>query len=253
MRAPARSSRRRPCRTRSFSVREYVQGAGEVRARCAPQWSSTADATVSNWPTVRYRRPAPSPPRRRSSESLYHGGGAHSGAGYQHLGSAESPASAQAVRHRGLRAGPARSPCPQADVARLLMPPAPSQVLGAETSPHSSRMSAAPKATASSVAPVVIRRAAAAVDTHHYVSQPASATRPVSGYALLSPRWVSSAHRGLSGSREPPFTWLRPLSAVEHAVGALPPTRRAGGSSHGHDRAVRFNYPPSFWPPIRGW
>ena len=62
----------------SFSLRE-LQAAGEVKP------SDLEALTAGDGVTLSYRRYAPASPR--AALLFYHGGGAHSGAGYQHLGS----------------------------------------------------------------------------------------------------------------------------------------------------------------------
>jgi acylglycerol lipase len=167
-----------------------------------------------------YRRYLPASPQ--AALLFYHGGGAHNAAGYQYLGSGLETEYHTAVylpdiRGHGLSGGPrGDAPSPQqvwADVTTLIeriraeFPRLPLFLGG-----HSSGVGL----------------------TLNYVSQPGH--EPVDGYVFLSPQL------GIHSETERPSR-SAPFALVD--IPAFVANARSGGLTHGHEYAVRFNYPAS--------
>ena len=176
--------------------------------------SLTADDGV----TLSYRRYAPASPR--AAVLFYHGGGAHSGAGYQSVGNGlqtqfDTVVYTPDIRGHGASGGPrGDAPSPKqvwADITTFI------KHIRAEF-PH---------------LPLFLGGHSSGVGvTLNYASQPDH--EPVSGYVLLSPQLGIRAQTDRP-SLAAPFAKVDASAFVAYAM--------SGGTSHGHDYAVQFNYP----------
>ena len=176
--------------------------------------SLTADDGV----TLSYRRYAPASPR--AAVLFYHGGGAHSGAGYQYVGNGlktqfDTVVYTPDIRGHGASGGPrGDAPSPKqvwADITTFI------KHIRAEF-PH---------------LPLFLGGHSSGVGvTLNYASQPDH--EPVSGYVLLSPQLGIRAQTDRP-SLAAPFAKVDASAFVAYAM--------SGGTSHGHDYAVQFNYP----------
>jgi alpha-beta hydrolase superfamily lysophospholipase len=190
----------------------------ELREASKVELASPEFLTASDGVTLVFRRYAPASPR--AALLFYHGGGAHSGAGYQFLGHGLQTQFDMVVYTPDIRghgaSGGLRGDAPNpgqvwADITTLIKhiraeyPQLPLFLGG-----HSSG-------------------AALALN---YASQPDR--EPVSGYVFLSPQWGSRAHIDRP-SLAAPFAMVDGSAFAANAM--------SGGVTHGHDYAVRFNYP----------
>jgi acylglycerol lipase len=195
----------------SFSFQELREAS---KVGLADPESLTAGDSVA----LSYRRYSPGSPH--AAVLFYHGGGAHSGAGYQYLGSGlqmqfDTAVYMPDVRGHGVSGGPrGDAPGPKqvwADITTFIkhiraeFPQLPLFLGG-----HSSG------------AGLIL----------NYASQPDH--EPVSGYVLLSPQlgFRSQTDRP---SLAAPFAKVDTSAFVAYAM--------SGGTSRGHDCAVQLNYP----------
>jgi acylglycerol lipase len=195
----------------SFSLTE-LREAGT--AGLAEVESLTADDGVP----LRYRRYVPATPR--AALIFYHGGGAHSGAGYQWLGTGLRSRYGVAVYMPDIR-GHGASGGPRGDA------PTPDQVWA-----DISTLIRHVRAETPAVPIFLGGHSSGAGLTLNYASRPEH--EPVGGYVFLSPQLGPQ-----SGTDRPslqaPFVRVDGESFAAYAVSA--------GTAHGHDYAVRFNYP----------
>lgn len=191
----------------------------ELREARRVELASPLFLTANDGVTLAYRRYSPHNPR--AILLFYHGGGAHSGAGYQFLGhglQAEYDIAVYMpdIRGHGASGGP-RGDTPTSqqvwdDITAFIKPiraeyPELPLFLGGH----------------SSGAALVL----------NYASQ--IDREPVDGYVFLSPQLGSRAHID------------RPALAAPFATvdgSAFAANAMSGGATHGHDYAVQFNYPP---------
>ena len=196
----------------SFSLRE-LQGAGKVET------GDLETLIAGDGVTLAYRRYAPAAPR--AALLFYHGGGAHSGAGYQHLGTGLQKRYDTVVYTPDLR-GHGASGGPRGDA------PSPEQVWADITTFITYIRAEWPQL------PLVLGgHSSGAGLALNYVSQAGHET--VNGYAFLSPQLGARAQIDRP-SLAAPFVAVDASAFAAYAA--------SGGSSHGHDHAVRFNYPP---------
>ena len=195
----------------SFSLRE-LQAAAEVDP------SDLKELTAGDGVTLTYRRYVPASPR--AALLFYHGGGAHSGAGYQHLGRGLQRHYGTVVYTPDLR-GHGASGGPRGDA------PSPEQVW-ADITTFIARIRAEwPQL------PVVLGgHSSGAGLALNYASR--ADHEPVDGYAFLSPQLGARAQIDRP-SLAAPFVAVDASAFAAYAA--------SGGSAHGHDHAVRFNYP----------
>lgn len=190
----------------------------ELRKANKVNLASLDSILASDGVVLSYRRYVPASPR--AVVLFYHGGGAHSGAGYQYLGYGLQTKFDMAVympdiRGHGASGGPrGDAPNPKqvwADIATFVKhicaeyPQLPLFVGG-----HSSG------------AGLML----------NYISQPDH--EPANGYVFLSPQLGMQAHVD------------RPALAAPFATvdaSAFTAYFMSGGTEHGHDYAVKFNYP----------
>jgi acylglycerol lipase len=195
----------------SFSFQE-LREAGKVEL-ASPEYLTASDGV-----RLAYRRYAPASPR--AAVLFYHGGGAHSGAGYQFVGSGlqtlfDMVVYTPDIRGHGASGGPrGDAPNPKqvwADITTLI------KHIRAEF-PH---------------LPLFLGgHSSGAGVALNYTSQPDR--EPVSGYAFLSPQLGVQAKTDRP-SLTAPFATVDTSAFVAYAT--------SGGTSHGHDYAVKFNYP----------
>jgi acylglycerol lipase len=174
--------------------------------------------TASDGATLAYRRYIPAAPR--AAVLFYHGGGAHSGVGYQHLGSGlqmqfDTVVYMPDIRGHGASGGPrGDTPSPKqvwADITtfikhiRVEFPQLPLFLGG-----HSSG------------AGLIL----------NYTGQPNH--EPVDGYIFLSPEFGFRS-KTARPSLATPFATVNTLPFIINAM--------SGGLLCGHSHAVRFNYP----------
>ncbi|HTP00795.1 MAG TPA: alpha/beta fold hydrolase, partial [Anaerolineales bacterium] len=164
------------------------------------------------------RRFAPASPT--ATLVFYHGGGAHSGAGYQHVGSGLQSQYNIAVYTPDIR-GHGASGGPRGDA------PNPEQVWADVTTLiHRAR-------TDHPGVPVFLGgHSSGAALALSYAGQ--ADHEPVSGYVLVSPQLGSQAHVDRS-SAATPFVRVDGAAFAGYAA--------SRGTLHGHDYAVQFNYP----------
>ncbi len=174
--------------------------------------------TASDGVMLAYRCYTPVAPRMVLL--FYHGGGAHSGAGYQHLGHGlqsqfNTVVCTPDIRGHGASGGPrGDSPAPKQvwdDITTFI------HHIRAEF-PHIPLFLGGHSSGASLVL--------------NYASQPGH--EPVSGYVFLSPQLGSRAQID-----RPEL--ISPFARVD--VSAFIANAASGGTTHGHDYAVSFNYP----------
>lgn len=195
----------------SFSLQELVD-AGKVDL--APSLYLEAPDGVR----LSYRRYASKRPR--AALLFYHGGGAHSGAGYQHVGVGLETAFDLAVYTPDLR-GHGASGGPRGDA------PSPGRVWEDITT-FIKRI----RADYPDLPVFVGGHSSGGGLILNYAGQPER--EPVSGYVFLSPQLGALAQID------------RPAQAAPFArvdLAAFAGYFGSGGASHGHDYAVRFNYP----------
>lgn len=195
----------------SFSFRELREIS---KVNLASLDSLTADDGV----TLSYRRYAPGSPC--AAVLFYHGGGAHSGAGYQCVGNGlqtqfDTVVYMPDIRGHGASSGPrGDAPTPKrvwADITTFI------KHIRTEF-PH---------------LPLFLGgHSGGAGLTLNYASQPDH--EPVSGYVFLSPQFGMRAQTARP-SLAAPFGKKDASAFVAYAM--------SGGTSHGHDYAVQFNYP----------
>ena len=195
----------------SFSFQE-LREAGKVKL------ARLESLTASDGVTLSYRRYAPTSPR--AAVLFYHGGGAHSGAGYQCVGNGlqtqfDTVVYTPDIRGHGASGGPrGDAPSPKqvwADITTFI------KHIRAEY-PH---------------LPLFLGgHSSGAGMTLNYASQPDH--EPVSGYVFLSPQL------GVQAKTDRPAL-AAPFAKVDASAFAAYAT--SGGTSHGHDYAVQFNYP----------
>jgi acylglycerol lipase len=195
----------------SFSFRE-LREASKVNLP-APQSIQASDGI-----TLSFRRYAPALPR--AAVLFYHGGGAHSGAGYQYIGNGlqtqfDTMVYTPDIRGHGASGGPrGDAPSPKqvwADITTFI------KHIRAEF-PH---------------LPLFLGgHSSGAGLTLNYASQ--GDREPVNGYVFLSPQLGPQAQTDRP-SLAAPFARVDVSAFVAYAT--------SGGTSHGHDYAVQFNYP----------
>jgi acylglycerol lipase len=174
--------------------------------------------TANEGVTLAYRRYAPIDPR--AALVFYHGGGAHSGAGYQFLGHGLQAEYDIAVYMPDIR-GHGASGGPRGDA------PSPRQVWEDITTFIKHIRAEYPEV------PLFLGgHSSGAALALNYASQ--ADHEPVAGYVFLSPQLGSRAHVD------------RPALAAPFATvdgSAFAANAMSGGATHGHDYAVKFNYP----------
>lgn len=174
--------------------------------------------TASDGMALAYRRYSSLTPR--AALLFYHGGGAHSGAGYQFLGHGLQAEYDIAVYMPDIR-GHGASGGPRGDA------PNPSQVWDDITTFIRHIRAEYPQL------PLFLGgHSSGAALALNYASQPEH--EPVAGYVFLSPQLGSRAHID-----RPALT--APFAMVDGCAFAA--NAMSGGATHGHDYAVRFNYP----------
>ncbi len=196
----------------SFSFQELRQ-AGKV------ELAATESLKAGDGTALAYRRYIPASPR--AALLFYHGGGAHSGAGYQYLGQGLSARYDTLVYMPDIR-GHGASGGPRGDA------PTPQQVwdditafIGLIRSEHPGL-------------PLFLGgHSSGAALALNYASLPEHT--PVDGYVFLSPQL------GMKAQIDRPSI-AAPFAKVD--VSAFIAYATSGGAAHGHDYAVQFNYPP---------
>jgi alpha-beta hydrolase superfamily lysophospholipase len=162
------------------------------------------------------------PPSPRAAVLFYHGGGAHSGAGYQFLGHGLETQYAAAVTMPDIR-GHGASGGPRGDA------PSPLQVWE-DITPFIRKM----RADFPQLPLFLGGHSSGAALVLNYASQ--ARHEPVDGYLFLSPQLGANAHIDRPSQ-------AAPFARVDgSAFGAY---FASGGTAHGHDHAVQFNYPPA--------
>ena len=195
----------------SFSLRELRDAAPADAAD--PESLMAEDGVV-----LAYRRYAPASPR--AALLFYHGGGAHSGAGYQWLGRGLQSQADVAVYMPDLR-GHGASGGPRGDA------PSPAQVWG-DIATFVTHI----RSELRQVPVFLGGHSSGAGLALNYSGWPDREV--VSGYVLLSPQLGAQAHTDRP-SQAAPFTRVHAASFAGYF--------ESGGAAHGHDYAVRFNYP----------
>ncbi|HTP10542.1 MAG TPA: alpha/beta fold hydrolase [Anaerolineae bacterium] len=192
----------------------------ELREANKVELARVESLTASDGVTLAYRRYAPIDPR--AALVFYHGGGAHSGAGYQFLGHGLQAQFNVAVYMPDIR-GHGASGGPRGDA------PAPQQVWEDITTFIKHIRAEYPEV------PLFLGgHSSGAALALNYASQVDHEL--VAGYVFLSPQLGSRAHID------------RPALAAPFATvdgSAFAANAMSGGLTHGHDYAVRFNYPPA--------
>ena len=174
--------------------------------------------TASDDVALAYRRYAPIDPR--AVLLFYHGGGAHSGAGYQFLGHGLQTEYDIAVYMPDIR-GHGASGGPRGDA------PGPRQVWDDITTFIKHVRAVHPQL------PLFLGgHSSGAALALNYASQ--ADHEPVAGYVFLSPQLGSRAHIDRPALAAP-FATVDGSAFAAHAM--------SGGATHGHDYAVKFNYP----------
>jgi acylglycerol lipase len=189
----------------------------ELREAHKVELASAEFLTASDGVTLAYRRYSPMNPR--AVLLFYHGGGAHSGAGYQFLGHGLQTEYGIAVTMPDIR-GHGASGGPRGDA------PTPQQVWDDITTFIEYIRAAYPQL------PLFLGgHSSGAALALNYASQ--IDHEPVAGYVFLSPQLGSRAHID------------RPSLAAPFATvdGAAFAANAMSGMTHGHDYAVKFNYP----------
>ncbi len=195
----------------SFSFRELSE-AGKVTL-AAPQSLRATDGIK-----LSYRRYAPVAPR--AAVLFYHGGGAHSGAGYQHIGNGLQAKFDTVVYTPDIR-GHGNSEGPRGDA------PNPKQVWEDVTSCIKQIRADYPGL------PLFLGgHSSGAGLALNYASQPNH--EPVIGYIFLSPQL------GFRSQTDRPAQ-SAPFAKVD--TSAFAAYVMSEGTAHGHDYAVKFNYP----------
>ena len=194
----------------SFSFQE-LRAAG--KANLAPSQSLQASDGV----LFSYRRYAPASPR--AVVVFYHGGGAHSGVGYQHVGIGLQSQYDTVVYTPDIR-GHGASDGPRGDA------PSPRQVWDDITT-----MTKRVHADYRGLPLFLGGHSSGAAMILNYASQP---HEPVSGYVFLSRQFGAQAHTDRP-SVKAPLARVDGAAFVGYAAG--------GGALHGDDYAVHFNYP----------
>jgi acylglycerol lipase len=195
----------------SFSFQE-LREAGKV------DLARLESLTASDGVTLAYRRYAPTDPR--AALLFYHGGGAHSGAGYQFLGRG-LPAQFDIVVYMPDIRGHGASGGPRGDA------PSPQQVWADITTFIKHIRAEYPQL------PLFLGgHSSGAALALNYASR--AGHEPVAGYVFLSPQLGSRAQIDRP-------SLAAPFATVDGS--AFSANARSGGATHGHDYAVRFNYP----------
>lgn len=191
----------------------------ELREATKVELAGVDSLTASDGVALAYRRYAPIDPY--AVLLFYHGGGAHSGAGYQFLGHGLQTEYDIAMYMPDIR-GHGASGGPRGDA------PSPRQVWDDITTFIKHIRAEYPRL------PVFLGgHSSGAALALNYASQPDRAS--VAGYVFLSPQLGSHAHID------------RPALAAPFATvdgSAFAANAMSGGMTHGHDYAVKFNYPP---------
>ena len=195
----------------SFSFRELSE-AGKVTLATPQSLQATDGIRLS------YRRYTPTAPR--AAVLFYHGGGAHSGAGYQHIGNGLQTKFDTVVYTPDIR-GHGVSEGPRGDA------PDPKQVWEDITSCIKQIRADYPRVPLflgghSSGAGLALNYAS----QHHH--------EPVIGYIFLSPQLGFRAQTDRP-AQSAPFAKVDTSAFADYAM--------SGGTARGHDYAVKFNYP----------
>jgi alpha-beta hydrolase superfamily lysophospholipase len=195
----------------SFSFRE-LKGATKI------DFASQRSFQASDGTTLYCRCYLPDKPR--AVVLFYHGGGAHSGAGYQYIGNGLQTKFNTAVYMPDIRghgsSGGARGDAPSRtqvweDITRFI------KQIRADY-PH---------------LPLFLGgHSSGAGLALNYATQ--AEHEPVSGYVFLSPQLGAQAHVDRP-SQSAPFAKVDSTAFAAYVM--------SGGTSHGHDYAVHFNYP----------
>lgn len=190
----------------------------ELREAGKDNLASPESLIASDGIALSYRRYVPSSPR--AVVLFYHGGGAHSGAGYQYIGNGlqtyfDTVVYMPDIRGHGDSGGPrGDAPSPKqvwADITTFI------RQIRAEL-PH---------------LPLFLGGHSSGVGvTLNYASQPDR--EPVTGYVFLSPQL------GFRAQTDRPSLAI-PFAKVD--ASAFAAYAMSGGTLHGHDYAVQFNYP----------
>lgn len=195
----------------SFSLQE-LREAHQVKI------ANVESLIASDGVELAYRRYVPSSPR--AIVLFYHGGGAHSGVGYQHVGFGLQTHYDIAVYTPDIR-GHGASGGPRGDA------PSPEQVWRDITTVIQHIRAEFPHL------PLFLGgHSSGAALALNYASQPNH--EPVNGYILLSPQLGSRAQIDRP-SLAAPFATVDIASFIAYAT--------SGGTTHGHEYAVKFNYP----------
>jgi acylglycerol lipase len=204
----------------SFSMEE-LRAAGKVNLACIESLAAEDGVRLA------YRRYAPSSPR--AAILFYHGGGAHSGAGYQFIGNGLQNQYEMLVYTPDIR-GHGSSDGPRGDA------PGPKQIWEDITTFIRLIRSEYPRL------PLFLGgHSSGAGLALNYASQPEH--EPVSGYILLSPQLGTLAKTDRP-SQATPFAKVDSPAFGAYAM--------SGGREHGHDYAVQFNYPAEVLAADRG-
>ncbi len=195
----------------SFSFQELREANKVELAR--PEFLTASDGVP-----LAYRRYSPASPR--AVLLFYHGGGAHSGAGYQFLGHGPQTEYGIAVYQPDIR-GHGASGGPRGDA------PSPQQVWD-----DIATFIRCIRADFPEVPLFFGGHSSGAALALNYTSQ--ADHEPVSGYVFLSPQLGSHAHIDRP-------SLAAPFATVDGAAFAA--NAMSGGLTYGHDYAVKFNYP----------
>jgi acylglycerol lipase len=195
----------------SFSFRELSE-AGKVTLATPQSLQATDGIRLS------YRRYTPAAPR--AAVLFYHGGGAHSGASYQYIGNSlqtrfDTVVYTPDIRGHGISEGP-RGDAPN-----------PKQVWEDVTSCIKQIRADYPHL------PIFLGgHSSGAGLALNYASQ--AGHEPVIGYIFLSPQFGFRSQTDRP-AQSAPFAKVDASAFADYAV--------SGGTAHGHDYAVKFNYP----------